>query len=181
MEKEVYYTIGEVVERTGLTHRTLRHYENFFNMNINRDLSGSRIYSEEDLDIIESIVDLKKKSLKLEGIKTILIEKNMIPAQEPKDIVLIDPKALEAKEFLVAEIKNAVNESLSSNPSILQLLEEFSETRKINESLQEENKELKDLLANFTNNTTETLQNIGSSIESLKTDKSLPWYKRLFK
>ncbi len=177
MDEKISYTIGEVVEITGLTHRTLRHYEEYFNLNIHRDKSGTRIYTQEDIEILEIIVDLKKKSMKLPGIRTILIEKNIIPEQEQKEIVLIDPKALEAKEFLVTEIKNSLKEAISTNPEILSIIDSYKDIKESNEFLLEENKQLKEMLDKMN----DSLKNLEDTTKSVKESLSTPWYKKFLK
>lgn len=115
---ELRYTIGEASERLGnLSYRTLHYYEQKVGLTISRDGSGNRIYSEKDIEIFETIIDLKKKGLTLDGIKALFQEKGIIPAEE-NNIVVIDEKAFEMKELLLNEIKLAVGE---------QIREEFSE------------------------------------------------------
>ncbi len=53
--------IGEVAERTGLTHRTLRFYEEKGLLDPpSRMEGGFRLYSEEDVQRIEHVLELKQ-------------------------------------------------------------------------------------------------------------------------
>lgn len=60
MEKR-YMQIGEVAERTGLTHRTLRFYEEKGLLDPPTRMEGGfRLYSEEDVQRIEHVLQLKR-------------------------------------------------------------------------------------------------------------------------
>lgn len=59
--RDVYLQIGEAAERTGLTQRTLRYYEEKGLLKPpSRMEGGFRLYSNEDLERIESIKRLKE-------------------------------------------------------------------------------------------------------------------------
>jgi MerR family transcriptional regulator, repressor of the yfmOP operon len=58
---ELYLQIGEAAERTGLTQRTLRYYEEKGLLKSPTRMDGGfRLYSSEDIDRIESIKQLKE-------------------------------------------------------------------------------------------------------------------------
>lgn len=60
MEKR-YMQIGEVAERTGLTHRTLRFYEEKGLLDPPTRMEGGfRLYSEEDVQRIGHVLELKQ-------------------------------------------------------------------------------------------------------------------------
>ena len=62
--------IKTVAKNTGLTAHTLRYYEKIgLLINIHRDLSGHRVYSEKDLIWIAFIKRLKATNMPLEEIK----------------------------------------------------------------------------------------------------------------
>lgn len=64
--------IGEVVERTGLTERTLRFYEELGLINPRRTEGGRRIYGTADLTTLHHITLLKRAGFSLSHIKQLL-------------------------------------------------------------------------------------------------------------
>ncbi|MFQ6675684.1 MAG: MerR family transcriptional regulator [Fidelibacterota bacterium] len=57
--KKLYYSIGEVSERTGLKQYVLRYWETEFpTLRPQKNRAGNRIYREKDIDMILRIKDL---------------------------------------------------------------------------------------------------------------------------
>lgn len=178
MNSEIFYTIGEAVDLTGVSHRTLRHYEDFFNLHIQRDSSGNRVYQEDDLEIINIIIDMKKKGMKLEGIKIFLEEKNLISPQDTKDISLAGSNLLDAKELILGEIRKAISDSINENIVIKELIEE-------NKLLREKLELMEDIENQKETKIMEEMKYLKSNLESLNSrlepKKNTPWYKKIFK
>ncbi len=77
---EPFFQIGEVADRTGVTQRTLRFYEERGLLNPpSRMEGGFRLYSEEDIDRVEQI----KRLQNLLGL-TLAEIKEMVDAEEVK-------------------------------------------------------------------------------------------------
>ena len=77
---EACYQIGEVADRTGVTQRTLRFYEERGLLNPPSRMDGGfRLYSEEDIDRVEQI----KRLQGLLGL-TLAEIKDMVDAEEVK-------------------------------------------------------------------------------------------------
>ena len=95
MEKEKrYIQIGEAAERTGLTHRTLRFYEERGLLKPpSRMEGGFRLYSEDDLQRIELIKQLQK----LLGFSLAEI-KEMVEAEEFRTQLRAEYKGAETEE-----------------------------------------------------------------------------------
>lgn len=164
------YSIGEVVDLTGVTHRMLRYYEKFFNLDISRDRSGNREYTEENIELLNLIIDMKNKGLKLEGIKVFLEDKSMLPKTNPGEVVLMDSRALEAKEMILKEVRNVIESSFKENVVIQALSEENKELKK-----QLEENELK-----MMKKMEELMSNIEEVKEKLEEQDKKPWYKKIF-
>lgn len=65
--------IKKLAEKTGLSNYTLRYYEKIGLINgIYRDKSGYRIYSKDDIALIQVIPKLKEAGMSLEDIKEYL-------------------------------------------------------------------------------------------------------------
>lgn len=64
-------SIGEVAERTGLSVHALRFYERegIFANPVRRDLNGHRIYTEEDLEWLDTCSSLRASGMPLAGIR----------------------------------------------------------------------------------------------------------------
>ncbi len=75
-EKSAYYRIEQVAERTGLTRRTLRYYEEIGLLPPPRRTEGNyRLYSEEDVAYIERIHQMKSAlGLSLKEVEEFLAE-----------------------------------------------------------------------------------------------------------
>ncbi len=56
-----YFKIDEVAKITGLTKRTIRYYEDMELIKTNRTEAGYRLYSEDDINKIKEIKDLRLK------------------------------------------------------------------------------------------------------------------------
>jgi MerR family transcriptional regulator, repressor of the yfmOP operon len=76
---EKYYLIDEVAVKTGLTKRTLRYYEDIELINPLRTEAGYRLYSEEDIDLVKRIMEIKDNlGICLGDVKAMLkIESNL--------------------------------------------------------------------------------------------------------
>lgn len=68
MSKEKYLRIGEVVKRTGLSERMIRHYERLGLVAPDRSSSGQRLYDADALLSLAKVRLLKKAGLPLETI-----------------------------------------------------------------------------------------------------------------
>ena len=66
-----YFTLQEVVERSGLSEHTLRYYERIGLLDeVQRDdSSGHRRYTEEDLRIIEALACLRATGMSIDDMR----------------------------------------------------------------------------------------------------------------
>lgn len=104
MTENSYMQIGEVSERTGLTQRTLRFYEEKGLLDSPSRMDGGfRLYSEDDVQRIEHIVQLKN----LLGFSLAEI-KEMVDAES----VLNEIRAILRQESLVSTKLNRAQEAL---------------------------------------------------------------------
>ncbi len=68
-----YYSIGEVVKVTKLTEHTLRYYEKEGLLSVERKANGLRIYSDDNIEIINIIHCLKDAGMSIAQIKEYLL------------------------------------------------------------------------------------------------------------
>lgn len=67
------YTIGEVVELTGITHYTLRYYEKESLVIPKRLVNGRRCYTEENLAVLRFILKMRKTQMPISKIKEYIL------------------------------------------------------------------------------------------------------------
>jgi DNA-binding transcriptional MerR regulator len=72
--KKLYYSISEVSERTGLAPHVLRYWESEFpELHPKKNRAGNRVYTQEDLDILDRIQRLlREDKYTLEGARQAL-------------------------------------------------------------------------------------------------------------
>jgi Predicted transcriptional regulators len=170
---EISYSIKEVSERIGETYRSLHYWQEKLELQINRDGAGNRIYYENDIEILEKVKELKLKGMSLDGIKALFQEKGLIQKTETKNLIVVDEKSLELKEYLFNEIKEAIAQELqNTNNKLDQILQDNHELRQSNEELREELRKLQ-------RQSDEHYNKIDTLLTTWRNKQ--PWYKTLFK
>ena len=69
MEKSAHYRIGDVVARTGLSERMIRHYESLGLVKPGRSSAGQRLYDADALLVLAKVRLLKQAGMPLDLIK----------------------------------------------------------------------------------------------------------------
>ena len=182
MDEIIVYTIAEAAERLSqthqqpVTHRTLHYYESKFNLPINRDGAGNRIYTEHDLDLFDKIIDLKKKGMTLDGIKTLFEEKGILEHTESTNVIVLDEKAMEAKDIILNEIRSSIAK---------QIREEFKETHEkmdqISEKLDQalnDNEALRETIRTMQRQSEDHYKKVDQQLTAWRNNR--PWYQKLF-
>ncbi|MEA1962499.1 MAG: MerR family transcriptional regulator [Bacillota bacterium] len=112
--KEIYYKIGEAAEMLGVEQYTLRYLETTLKLKIKRDERSDRIYSEEDIDTLRLILQLKnEKGLNTTAIKMAL--ENMEESHEANIVPSEYDTSLEQITGFTNRIIEQNNELLSQN------------------------------------------------------------------
>jgi len=107
------YTIKQIAEKTGFSTYTLRYYENQKILPpISRDASGNRVYSQEDIGLLDTIRCLKNTGMPLNEIGVFV------------NLCIQGDSTLETRKQIVTGHKQVVEQKVS------QLM---SEMKKINE------------------------------------------------
>ena len=72
--KKLYYSIGEVSQKTGLEQHVLRYWETEFDgLSPQKNRAGRRIYTKDDIDFIEKLKYLlKERKFTIEGARNAL-------------------------------------------------------------------------------------------------------------
>lgn len=163
----IHYSIKEVSERLEISYRTLHYYEKKFNLQINRDKSGNRIYTEENIHILEKILDFKSKGMSLDGIKTLFMEKGILE-DERNDLIALDEVSLDIKENIIDEIRLAVSKELKGTNEVLEkVLQDNDSLRKELRSIKRQNEE--------------HYNKIDKRLTEWRNNSEKPWWKKIFK
>lgn len=163
---EITYTINEVAERLGVTYRSLHYWEEKLALQINRDGAGNRVYREDDVELLEKVKELKLKGMVLDGIKALFKEKGILDHHENANLVIVDEKSLELKEYLLNEIREVFIQELQlTNIKLDQVLKD-------NEGLREE-------ICKLQRQSMEHYNKIDAQLTAWRNRQ--PWYKKIFK
>ncbi|WP_027307512.1 helix-turn-helix domain-containing protein [Caloramator sp. ALD01] len=114
-EKKNYYTFKEVCQLTGYKDSVIRYYEKEFELNIQRDTKGRRIFSPNDLNILLQIKNLQEKGLTNGQIKKILMNQETAITSLDAAVAFNDNDIDENdqdKIKLIEEKLNAINQKL---------------------------------------------------------------------
>jgi len=117
----IYYKIEEVAIKTGLTKRALRYYEDLNLIMPKRTDASYRLYSEEDIENINRIKDLRERlGFCLKDVKVIIELGNDVKRifkDDLKDDLLIDKS--------IKEIKNQITLLEEKELSLINSKEKF--------------------------------------------------------
>lgn len=121
-----YYQIGEVAERTGLTHRALHYYDEIGLLVPNVKLDGGlRLYTDEDLRRLDRVLEIRNLlGLSLKEIK------KMLEAEDTRAVLLEEARQKPTPEMQRADFERALAIALEQLNQVrsrvrqMQLLEE---------------------------------------------------------
>lgn len=169
---EITYTIAEASERLGLTYRSLHYYEDKLNLRINRDPSGNRFYSENDIAILERVVDLKQKGMTLDGIKKILEESGVVSKADNSALIIMDENTLLFKDYILNEIRDTIATELQATN------EKLDDTMSKLDQVLQDNQDLKEEIRIMNKQTGDHYSKIDQQLTAWRNKQ--PWYKSLF-
>lgn len=164
---EITYSINEVAERLDVTYRSLHYWEDKLNLQINRDGAGNRRYTESDIEILEKIKELKLKGMALDGIKALFAEKGILQQPENANLIIVDEKSLEMKEYILDEIREVIKS-------------EIKETNEKLDQVLKENQDLREELRKMQRESADHYSKIDVQLQAWR-DKQQPWYKKILK
>lgn len=72
------YSITEVSEKIGVSISTIRKYEQDYKLQIMRNESNNRVYTESDVELLEKIVKLKSEGANIHLIRKILAKEDIV-------------------------------------------------------------------------------------------------------
>lgn len=71
-DRHTRYTLGMVVEMTGLSPRQIRYYEGIGLLTLERSSGNQRLFSPTDLILLQSVAELRRKGYSLTRVRAIL-------------------------------------------------------------------------------------------------------------
>ena len=118
--KKLYYSIGEISQKTDLKQYVLRYWETeFSHIKPSKNRAGNRVYKESDYQNIEELKDLlHKKKFTIKGAKQYLKTKH--DQKEGSRSVPEDPKMLKLIDTLDIKTLKNIQKSLNDLLSILE-------------------------------------------------------------
>ena len=116
--KKLYYSIGEISQKTGLKQYVLRYWETeFSHIKPSKNRAGNRIYKESDYNNIKELKDLlHNKKFTIKGAKQYLKDREANAAKAE----VSDPSALKLIDTLDIKTLKNIQKSLNDLLSILE-------------------------------------------------------------
>ncbi|MFY0520978.1 MerR family transcriptional regulator [Lysinibacillus sp. UGB7] len=103
------FTIGELVQKSGVSIRTLRYYDSIGLLKPSDYTEGGhRLYSNEDLTILQNIKSLQFLGLSLKDIK-IMLQKNTVKGEAILKSLKYQKQLFEAKKLEIINILSDLN------------------------------------------------------------------------
>ena len=176
MEKEHLlkeYSVSEKVRLVGVESHVLRYWEEELGLEIQRTRQGHRIYTEQDVETLCRVKELKEKGIQLKGIKILLKgagEENSEDSELKEGIQRIE-------NAYPAVLGEGQSENLRQFEAILK--------RMIQEVVEEQNEKLKQALSERLREELEIYfqyrEASFSEAAAAKTEKEAGWLERLRK
>ena len=110
--KKLYYSIGEISQKTGLKQYVLRYWETeFSHIKPSKNRAGNRIYKESDYQSIEELKDLlHNRKFTIKGAKQYLKDRENKATSKPSPQ---DPKMLKLIDTLDVKTLKNIQKSLN--------------------------------------------------------------------
>jgi len=101
------YSINDVARKLGISISTIRKYEQDYNLDIMRNESNNRVYTDKDIEVLRKIIELKKEGANIHLIRKLLIDDGSIE-QLPDIVEERSSLHTQAIEVLKNDIANQV-------------------------------------------------------------------------
>ncbi|WP_053954665.1 MerR family transcriptional regulator [Inediibacterium massiliense] len=149
---DTLYSSNDLAEKLGISVSTVRKYEQDYNLEIMRNESNNRVYTEKDLEIFKKIIELKNEGANIHLIRKILANEGIVEtAPEVLDTIPLHTESIEAfKADVISQIADIVSEKerVLKEEFEKQLDEKLQhQEQRIREQIQAENKKLMEYIA----------------------------------
>ncbi|WP_129600921.1 MerR family transcriptional regulator [Anaerophilus nitritogenes] len=149
---DTLYSSNDLAEKLGISVSTVRKYEQDYNLEIMRNESNNRVYTEKDVEIFKKIIELKNEGANIHLIRKILANEGIV--ETVPEVLDTIPLHTESIEAFKADVINQIADIVSEKERVLK--EEFEkqldeklqhQEQRIREQIQAENKKLMDYIA----------------------------------
>src|SRR5438445_2459620 len=106
--QEQSFTIAEVAEKTGVSAHTLRYYEGIGLLDVGRQASGHRRYTEHDVDRVVFITRLRATAMPIREIQRYFALVGAGPATEDERLALLEAHRVDVRARL-GELEGALD------------------------------------------------------------------------
>jgi len=146
------YSINDVARKLGISISTIRKYEQDYSLNIMRNESNNRVYTDNDIEVLKKIIELKKEGANIHLIRKFLLDDGSIE-QLPEVIEERSNLHTQTIELLKNDIANQVADIIAAKEEKMRvefgkILDEKLEQQenKIRQQIQAENQKLIDYI-----------------------------------
>lgn len=130
------YSINDVAEKLAISISTVRKYEKDYSLDIMRNESNNRVYTDDDIEVLKKIVQLKSEGANIHLIRKVLASEGVID-QVPEVLNSVPSSTIEEfKADIVKQIADVVSENEKK------LKEEFQ--KELDEKLQMQEERIKE-------------------------------------
>lgn len=140
------YTIGEICEALDCEHHNLRYIEKTLGLDIKRDKYTDRMYTEQDLNVLKMVFQLRKQGMNYKAIKMVLEQQEEIVSdvvEEVKnDVVIQDQNLTNFISMMTNVIEKTIETKVSSKLETLS--EDMRELKQQNQALRENLEQLQE-------------------------------------
>lgn len=153
------YTIGEVCEILNCEHHNLRYVEKTLELDIKRDKYTDRTYTEQDLNLLKMVFQLRKQGMNYKAIKVVLEQQEEIVSdvveEVRNDIIIQDENLNKFLSMMTNIIEETIETQVNSKLEVLSddmkdLKQQNQDLRQSIEQLQEKHfKDLDDKLSKW--------------------------------
>lgn len=128
------YTIGELTKKLNINKETIRYYEKIGLLAYpKRSGNGYRVYTEDDIELVQFILIIKKLGFTLKEIKSLIDEEILYGKIKDVKKLTIDKIAeidLKIRDLEIKkELMNKVNKAISDDPGNCKSVKEILENK----------------------------------------------------
>lgn len=175
MEKS--YTIGEVCELLKCEQHTLRYIEKTLDIKVERDEMMNRLYSQENVDTLRMVFELKGQGLNYGAIKKVLDQQSEVvqdKVEETRNDLVIQNQNMEQ---LIKTLTKEISDSVAATVDV-----KFQELSKDIQLLKAQNEELQmQIEKSQEKHFSEVDNRLTKIMKEIRENQGKSWIKRLFK
>jgi len=145
------YSINDLAQKLGISISTIRKYEQDYRLNIMRNESNNRVYTEADIEVFKKILELKSEGANIHLIRKILAKEDI--ASEVPEIIEENNFNLYSIDLFQQQLIKHIDDVMTKKINLLK--EEFDivldkkleeQEQRIREQIKAENQKLIDYI-----------------------------------